>query len=139
MCSCGLTWGWPDIRARCRSSIGSPASRCGPVTTFGARSGGGAIPVIALTEDHRRWIDGALAAESEEQFRRQIRAREAAELLDWALGRLPAEDRLVVTLVHLEGRSIREAAELLGWSVGNVKVRAYRARKALRKTLAGLF
>jgi RNA polymerase sigma-70 factor, ECF subfamily len=42
---------------------------------------------------------------------------------------------MVVTLVHLEGRSVREAAELLGWSVVNVKVRAYRVRQQLRKIL----
>jgi len=42
-----------------------------------------------------------------------------------------------VTLVHLEGYSVREAANLLGWTVVNVKVRAHRARQQLRKILEG--
>jgi RNA polymerase sigma-70 factor (ECF subfamily) len=49
------------------------------------------------------------------------------------LGQLSPENRLVLTLVYLEGHSVREAARLLGWSAVNVKVRAYRARQALRQ------
>jgi RNA polymerase sigma-70 factor (ECF subfamily) len=40
---------------------------------------------------------------------------------------------MVLTLVYLEGQSVREAARLLGWSVVNVKVRAHRAKRALRR------
>jgi RNA polymerase sigma-70 factor (ECF subfamily) len=40
-----------------------------------------------------------------------------------------------LTIVHLDGYSVREAAQLLGWTVINVKVRAYRARRALRAIL----
>lgn len=91
------------------------------------------LPVSALTADHQQWMEHVLAAESDGQFREQARRREATELLDWGLSRLSAENRLVLTLVHLEGYSVREAAGLLGWSVVNVKVRAHRARLALRK------
>jgi RNA polymerase sigma-70 factor (ECF subfamily) len=56
-------------------------------------------------------------------------------VLEWALRQLSAEDRAVLTLVHLEGHSVREAAKLLGWSAINVKVRAHRARQALRTLL----
>ncbi len=93
------------------------------------------LPVSALTADHQAWMDHVLAAESDDQFRDQAKRREAAELLQWALGHLSAENRLVLTLVHLDGHSIRDAARLLGWSVVNVKVRAHRARRALRKLL----
>jgi RNA polymerase sigma-70 factor (ECF subfamily) len=41
----------------------------------------------------------------------------------------------VLTLVHLDGYTVREAAGLLGWSVVNVKVRAHRARQMLRTLL----
>jgi RNA polymerase sigma-70 factor (ECF subfamily) len=37
--------------------------------------------------------------------------------------------------VHLDGYSVREAAQLLGWTLVNVKVRAHRARQALRNIL----
>lgn len=93
------------------------------------------VPVSALTDDHQRWIERALTAESAQDFRQASRQREAQEVLAWGLAQLSAEHRLVLTLVHLEGRSIREAAGLLGWNVINVKVRAHRARRALREIL----
>ena len=93
------------------------------------------LPVSALTTDHQAWMDHVLAAESDDQFHEQARRQEAAELLQWALGHLSAENRLVLTLVHLDGYSIRDASRLLGWSMVNVKVRAHRARNLLRKLL----
>lgn len=93
------------------------------------------LPVSAMTTEHQAWMDHVLAAESDEQFREQARRQEATELLQWALGFLSAENRLVLTLVHLDGYSVRDAADLLGWSVVNVKVRAHRARHMLRKRL----
>jgi RNA polymerase sigma-70 factor, ECF subfamily len=92
-------------------------------------------PVSALTTEHQAWIDRVLAGDSKDQFREQEGRREAGELLQWALGRLSAENRVVLTLVHLDGYSVRDAARLLGWSVVNVKVRAHRARHTLRKLL----
>ena len=41
----------------------------------------------------------------------------------------------MLTLVHLDGHSVRETAQLLGWSVVNVKVRAHRARHMLHTLL----
>jgi len=94
-----------------------------------------AVPVSSLTGDHQRWIDEVLAAESEDRFQERVRSREAGEVLEWALGHLSPEHRAVLTLIYLEGESVREAARLLGWSQVTVKVRAYRARQALRKVL----
>ncbi len=59
----------------------------------------------------------------------------AKEVLDVALAQLPAEQRLVIILLELEERSVREIAELTGWSAANVKVRAFRARQALKTIL----
>jgi RNA polymerase sigma-70 factor, ECF subfamily len=61
--------------------------------------------------------------------------RDASELLQWAMARLSADERLVITLLELEERSVRETAALTGWSESNVKVRAFRARQALKKIL----
>ena len=94
-----------------------------------------ALPISALTTDHQAWMDHVLAAESDDQFREQARRQAAAELLQWALGHLSAENRLVLTLVHLDGYSVRDAAGLLGWSLVNVKVRAHRARQMLKTLL----
>lgn len=89
-------------------------------------------------EEQQQWAEDLLAAESKERFDTMVRQRDAANLLQGALAQLSPENRMVVTLVHLEGRSVREAAELLGWSVVNVKVRAHRARQQLRKILDAL-
>jgi RNA polymerase sigma-70 factor, ECF subfamily len=61
-------------------------------------------------------------------------ADEAARLYA-ILDRLNPRDRLVITLIHLEERSIAEAADLLGWSQAMVKVQAFRARRKLKKLL----
>lgn len=63
-----------------------------------------------------------------------VQRRETADLLHWALAQLSPENRMVLTLVYLEGYTVRDAAALLGWSTVNVKVRAHRARRQLRKS-----
>ena len=62
-------------------------------------------------------------------------AAAARELLDWAMGKLGAQERLVISLLELEERSVREVAELTGWSESNVKVRAHRARAKVKTIL----
>ncbi len=64
-----------------------------------------------------------------------VGARRADEVLRWGLARLSPDERLVITLLELEEKSVRETAELTGWSEANVKVRAFRARLALKKAL----
>ncbi len=51
------------------------------------------------------------------------------------LQQLPPRDRLVLTLMYVESRSVAETAELAGWSQAMVKVQAFRARAKLRKLL----
>jgi RNA polymerase sigma-70 factor (ECF subfamily) len=96
------------------------------------------IPMSSLTERHQNWLEEVISEESEQSLREKGSQKEARELLDWALGKLSAEDRMVLELVYLEGLSVREAADLLGWSVANVKVRSFRSRKKLQKLLAGI-
>jgi RNA polymerase sigma-70 factor (ECF subfamily) len=60
---------------------------------------------------------------------------EAREILKHALAELRPEDRLVITLLNLEEKSIREISALTGWSEAKVKVRAFRARKELKRIL----
>lgn len=90
------------------------------------------VPVSGLTDDQVGWLDRALADASSQEFRDRADRQDALEVLEWALAQLSPEHRLVLTLVSLEGRSVREAADLLGWTAVNVKVRCYRARQALR-------
>jgi len=94
------------------------------------------VPMSVLTEKHQNWLEDVIAEQSEQSINEKGSQNEARELLDWALGRLSAEDRMVMELVYLEGLSGKEAADLLGWSVANVKVRCFRSRKKLEKILA---
>jgi RNA polymerase sigma-70 factor (ECF subfamily) len=61
----------------------------------------------------------------------------AWEILRHALAKLRPKERLVITLLNLEEKSIREISALTGWSEANVKVRAFRARKELKRILEG--
>lgn len=88
--------------------------------------------------------------------RKQRRAEVSVDLYEWALEapvethgaepeelaalaraleKLRPEERLVLTLLELEGKSVKETAYIMDISEGNVKVRAHRARKALRDLL----
>jgi RNA polymerase sigma-70 factor (ECF subfamily) len=51
------------------------------------------------------------------------------------LARLAPADRFVLLLLDGEGWSTKEIAERIGWTVTNVKVRAFRARRRLRRVL----
>ncbi len=62
-------------------------------------------------------------------------ARVAKELLTKLLAQLPPNDRLLITLLHLEERSVREIHALTGWSRTAIKVRAFRARAKMKKLL----
>jgi len=62
-------------------------------------------------------------------------SREAGEQLHAVLARLPPRDRLVLTLMYLEGRSVAQVADLVGWTKTMVKVQAHRARGKLKKLL----
>ena len=57
---------------------------------------------------------------------------DAAELLHALLARLPAADRLVLTLMYFEQCGVKEIAARMGWTRAMVKMRAHRARKKLR-------
>ena len=62
----------------------------------------------------------------------------ARELAGKLLDTLGPEDRLVVTLLDLEGRSVAEARALTGWNEVAIRVRAFRARQKLRKAFLKL-
>lgn len=68
-----------------------------------------------------------------ESSTRALAAAEASELVHQLLATLSPRDRLVMTLLYLEGHTIREVAALTGWSESLTKVQAHRARKRLQK------
>ncbi len=60
---------------------------------------------------------------------------DAALELEGLLRQIPPADRFVLLLLDGEGWSVAEIAERLGWTSVNVRVRAHRARKKLRRLL----
>ncbi len=96
------------------------------------------IPLGTLTKDHQTWVDQLMTTQSREAFNQLVEQREAKEILDYALERIAPEDRMVLSLVHLEGLPMKEVAELLGWSVTKTKVKAHRARREMRKIIVKL-
>ena len=91
-----------------------------------------------LDPDALSFVQSALDKVSLERFEDFTRGREAAELLEYALAHLKPEDRLVLSLTHLDEYDCAEAAEMLGWSVSKVKVRAHRARLKMREAIEKL-
>ena len=51
------------------------------------------------------------------------------------LSRLNAEDRVVLRMMYADDLSVAETARMMGWSQTKTKVRAWRAKNALRKIL----
>ncbi|MBF0566388.1 MAG: RNA polymerase sigma factor [Nitrospirae bacterium] len=98
----------------------------------------GEVPMSSLTEEHEEWLDRVVSYESSAEHLREHSKREALEVLSGTLASLSPEDRMVVTLLHLEGHSVKETAELLGWTTISVKVRAHRARHRLRERIQKL-
>ena len=90
-------------------------------------------PMSRLGARHRAWLEKTLSSSGGNPG--DAPAEEARELLSWALAHLSPDDRLVLELVYLEGLSSREAARLSGMSVANVKVRAFRAKRKMKKLL----
>ena len=68
----------------------------------------------------------------EDEFMRQDLRRR----LSTALDALPEEQRQVVMLAHVEGRSYPEIARILGCPVNTVKTRMFHARRRLKVLLA---
>jgi RNA polymerase sigma-70 factor (ECF subfamily) len=91
-----------------------------------------------LTEDEGDWLEACLAGASFELHLSQAERERASEVAEHLLGQLSADDRLILTLLHVEEYSVREIALALGWSEAKVKIRAFRARLACRRALERL-
>lgn len=61
-----------------------------------------------------------------------------SDLANKLLAELDPADRAILEMLHTEGMSIGETARVMGWSESRVKMRAWRARKGLRKLVERL-
>jgi len=60
------------------------------------------------------------------------------DLADKLLDRLQADDRALLQMLYVEEMSVAEIAAVTGWSQSKVKIKAWRARNAMRRTLRKL-
>ncbi|MGZ8899161.1 MAG: RNA polymerase sigma factor [Limisphaerales bacterium] len=89
-----------------------------------------------ITDEESRWlerisVDGDPIKDSES-------AAAARLVIHKLLEHLSPESRLIIQLLEIEEKSLKEIAQLTGWSIPMIKVRAFRARAAMRKTLERL-
>lgn len=89
----------------------------------------GRVREVVLSEEDWKRLRGTLPEPTE--------AAAAADLVYALLAQLAPSDRLILTLIYLDGCTISEAAERAGWTVVGTKVRAFRARNRLRKLVEG--
>jgi RNA polymerase sigma-70 factor (ECF subfamily) len=89
-----------------------------------------------------RYDDGAVDKGSIEELPAQDPSPESAfafkdnaARIHEAVGKLPAVQRTVLTLFHLEGMSLQEVAEALDMPESTVKSHLFRSRQALRRML----
>ena len=85
-----------------------------------------------MTDQETDWLE-RFAADPDTAVETADAAR---DLVERVLSQLPASARLILTLLEIEERSVKEISELTGWSISLVKIRAFRARAAMRKCLA---
>jgi RNA polymerase sigma-70 factor (ECF subfamily) len=55
------------------------------------------------------------------------------DLVETLLSALNAQDRLLITMLHLEGYSMDDIKQATGWNIAMIKVRAFRARQKLKR------
>jgi RNA polymerase sigma-70 factor (ECF subfamily) len=95
-------------------------------------------PAAYQTETEGEWLARHLASRSLAEHRALENAREARSLVAKVLPQVAPKDRAALYLLDGEGHSVAEVATLLGWSQTNVKVRAFRARRRLRRAIEEL-
>jgi RNA polymerase sigma-70 factor (ECF subfamily) len=88
------------------------------------------MPRSADQEDE--WLELQMLEVARDRHASEERQREAAQVSERLLAKLDPEDRLVLVLMDRDGYSVKDISEMTGWGQSKVKVRAFRARRALR-------
>jgi len=86
-----------------------------------------------LNEDEAEVLERAGALSKEADPAEHLAARDLAHKM---LETLSPKDRLILTMLDLEERSVEEIRQCTGWNASLIKVRAFRARMRLRKQFA---
>ena len=83
-----------------------------------------------LSVDHAALLEAVASNPDELDPAASAASRDLVESL---LAALNPQDRLLITMLHLEGYSMDDIKQATGWSIATIKVRAFRARRKLKK------
>jgi RNA polymerase sigma-70 factor (ECF subfamily) len=86
-----------------------------------------------LSDEENDWLENV-----GEELTGETDRNAAKALVERLLEGLKPEDRHIIVLLEMEGKSVKEIAEITELSESNVKVKAHRARDKMRKLLAGI-
>jgi RNA polymerase sigma-70 factor (ECF subfamily) len=87
------------------------------------------------TEEESAWLDHKLAEQADVINATPEDQKIADALTARLLAGLAPEERVILTLLHVQDYSVKEIAQMLDWSEAKVKIRAFRARHSLRRAL----
>lgn len=88
-----------------------------------------------ITDDEALWLE---RIGSGGEIPGDDRGAAARLIIHKLLEMLPPPSRLIIQLLEIEGKSLKEISSLTGWSIPMIKVRAFRARAAMKKSLEKL-
>jgi RNA polymerase sigma-70 factor, ECF subfamily len=94
--------------------------------------GASGIARADLTEEQQAVIENLAVSSDELAPDKRFASRQLVEHL---LAALKPVERLVIDLLHLQGRSVAEIRKITGWSEPLIKIRAFRARQKMKQQL----
>lgn len=89
-----------------------------------------------LSEGEMLWLEFMVADDAGAP---DTAPEETREIVGRLLAQLSPEDRLVISLMDLEQKSVAEVCQITGWNGPLVKIRAFRARRKLKSLAEKLF
>ena len=87
-----------------------------------------------LSTEENEWLENV----GEDTTEKEANQSAAKALVDRLLESLKPDDRMIITMLDLEQKSVKQIAKLTDFTESNVKVRAHRAREKMKKILATL-
>jgi RNA polymerase sigma-70 factor, ECF subfamily len=93
------------------------------------------VYISDMAEEDANWLDMKLAETVTGIHFSPEDEKVATSVAERLLAGLDAEERVILTLLHIQDYSVKEIAQMLGWSEAKVKIRAFRARHSLRRSI----
>lgn len=89
---------------------------------------------LETTEINNELMEGLPNSIQQQPFS-SLSAGETTQFVKGAIQKLPRLDAVIITLYYLDENSIKEIVEITGLSESNVKIKLFRARKELERSL----